>query len=170
MAAAPPDAPEACDATHNSMYWNDMRPRARRPAAGFALRHKFLYYLPRMAQSKAVLLVSYQAAVFAPHAEALTAAGFAVTHAATMSAALGAVGPGKFELLVLAPNIPAGDRRRVEAEAKRRNRNIRIVLFYAGERERDVFASALLDISIPPADLVRTATELLAPTQSEAQG
>ena len=120
-----------------------------------------------MAQSKSVLLVSYQPAMFIPHAEALTSAGFAVTQVANMSAALGAVGPGTYDLLVLAPNIPAGDRRRVEAEAKRRCRSLRIVLYYQGERERDVFASAFLDVTSDPSELVRTAAELLSPPETQ---
>jgi DNA-binding response OmpR family regulator len=115
-----------------------------------------------MQSSKAVLLVSYQSELFAPHAEALTAVGYEVSHASTLSAALGAVGPGSFDLLVLAPNIPAGDRRRIEAEAKRRHRNLRIVLFYQGERERDVFANAIMDMNGPAGDLVDTAQTLLS--------
>jgi DNA-binding response OmpR family regulator len=114
-----------------------------------------------MQSSKAVLLVSYQPELFTPHAKALQASGYEVSHSATLSAALGAVGPGSFDLLVLAPNIPAGDRRRIEAEAKRRHRNLRIVLFYQGERERDVFANAIMDMEGPVGNLVDTAHALL---------
>jgi DNA-binding NtrC family response regulator len=114
-----------------------------------------------MERSMTVLLVSYQPELFTSHAEALRAAGFEVNHAASLSAGLGAVGPGKYDLLVLAPNIPVGDRRRIEAEAKRRHRDIRIVLFYQGERERDVFASAILDIATPTSELVSIAKDLL---------
>lgn len=115
-----------------------------------------------MELSQAVLVVSYQPDAFSAHVEALTASGYRVSSAANLSAALGAVGPGGFDLLVLASNIPAGDRRRIEAEAKRRHRAIRIVLFYHGERERDVFAAAFLEDSSPTDLLVRTASELLS--------
>ncbi len=116
-----------------------------------------------MERSRAVLVVSYGAEAVSAYADALSAAGYSVSRAASLSAALGAVGPGAFDLLVLASNIPTGDRRRIEAEAKRRHREIRIILFYRGERERDVFASAFLDDSSSADQLVRTAGELLTP-------
>jgi hypothetical protein len=50
-----------------------------------------------------------------------------------------------------------GDRRRIEGEAKRRNQNIRIVLLYSGEKERDIFAGAILDHSTPPSEIVSQA-------------
>ena len=79
--------------------------------------------------SKTVLIVSYNPELLLPQKQALTEAGYEVRGCASLSAALGAVGPGKIDLMVLSPDIPAGDRRRMEAEAKRRNQNIRIVLF-----------------------------------------
>jgi DNA-binding response OmpR family regulator len=101
-----------------------------------------------------VLIVSYQPELLAPHAEALTAAGYTVTSVKNMSAALGAVGPGKYEYLVLAHTTPTGDRRRIEGEAKRRNGDIRIVLYYEAQKERDVFVKAFVDIAQPPSALV----------------
>jgi hypothetical protein len=64
--------------------------------------------------------------------------------------------------MVLSPDIPAGDRRRMEAEAKRRNQNIRIVLFCEGEMVKDVFASATLALSAAPAALIEAAGWLLS--------
>ena len=101
-----------------------------------------------------VLIVSYQPELLAPHAEALAAAGYTVNAVKNMSAALGAVGPGKYEYMVLAHTTPTGDRRRIEGEAKRRNGNIRIILFYEGQPERDVFVKAFVDIAQPPSALV----------------
>lgn len=112
-----------------------------------------------MGTQKSVLLVAYQPEYLNPHAEAFTAAGFSVQRAASLSAGLGAVGPGNIDLLVLSPGIPMGDRRRIEGEAKRRNTNIRIVLLYNGEKERDVFASAILDVTTPVEEIVAQARQ-----------
>ena len=112
--------------------------------------------------SKTVLVVSYNPELLSPYEQALSAAGYEVRECASLSAALGAVGPGKIDLMVLSPDIPVGDRRRMEAEAKRRNQNIRIVLFCDGEKVRDVFASATLLMSEAPAALLATAGQLLS--------
>ena len=109
--------------------------------------------------TKSVLLVAYQPEFLNPHAEAFSTAGFSVQRAASLSAGLGAVGPGNVDLLVLSPGIPMGDRRRIEGEAKRRNHDIRIVLLYSGEKERDVFASAILDIATPAEEIVAHARQ-----------
>jgi DNA-binding response OmpR family regulator len=109
-----------------------------------------------------VLIVSYQPELLAPHAEALVAAGYSVNSVKNMSAALGAVGPGKYEYMVLAHTTPTGDRRRIEGEAKRRNGNIKIILFYEGKPERDVFVKAFVDISQPPSALVDCINTLVA--------
>ncbi|HEX8926067.1 MAG TPA: hypothetical protein VF786_09760 [Terriglobales bacterium] len=114
-----------------------------------------------MGTQKSVLLVAYQPEFLNPHAEAFAAAGFAVQRAATLSAGLGAVGPGNVDLLVLSPGIPMGDRRRIEGEAKRRNHNIRIVLLFSGEKERDVFATAILDLATPADQIVTQARQWL---------
>ena len=116
------------------------------------------YHSAEMANN--VLIVSYQPELLAAHGEALAAAGYAVNAVNNMSAALGAVGPGKYDYMVLAHTTPTGDRRRIEGEAKRRNGNIKIVLFYEGQQERDVFAKAFVDISEPPATLVETVKSL----------
>jgi DNA-binding NtrC family response regulator len=108
-----------------------------------------------------VLVVSYQPEILAAHAEALTAAGYTVNAVKNMSAALGAVGPGKYEFMVIAHTTPAGDRRRIEGEAKRRNGNIKIVLFYEGQPERDVFVKAFVDIKEPPTALVSAINSLI---------
>jgi DNA-binding response OmpR family regulator len=115
-----------------------------------------------MANSVNVLIVSYQPQLLAPHAEALTAAGFSVTTAGNMSAALGAVGPGGYHVMVLGHTTPAGDRRRVEGEAKRRNSKIKIILMYSGQQERDVFASAFLDIDQPLSEVVECVRSLVS--------
>lgn len=112
--------------------------------------------------SKTVLIVSYNPELLLPQKQALTEAGYEVRGCASLSAALGAVGPGKIDLMVLSPDIPAGDRRRMEAEAKRRNQNIRIVLFCEGEMVKDVFASATLALSAAPAALIEAAGWLLS--------
>ncbi|HVP64550.1 MAG TPA: hypothetical protein VMT82_06625 [candidate division Zixibacteria bacterium] len=112
-----------------------------------------------MGTQKSVLLVAYQPEFLDRHAEAFSAADFSVQRAATLSAGLGSVGPGNVDLLVLSPGIPMGDRRRIEGEAKRRNHNIRIVLLYSGEKERDVFASAILDITTPTEEIVTHARQ-----------
>ncbi len=112
--------------------------------------------------SKTVLIVSYNPELLLPQTRALTEAGYEVRGCASLSAALGAVGPGKIDLMVLSPDIPVGDRRRMEAEAKRRNQNIRIVLFREGEMVKDVFASATLSLAETPAALIETAGRLLA--------
>jgi DNA-binding response OmpR family regulator len=112
--------------------------------------------------SKTVLVVSYNSELLLPHTQAFSQAGYEVRACTSLSAALGAVGPGKTDLMVLSPDIPAGDRRRMEAEAKRRNQNIRILLLYDGEPVKDVFANATLSLSEPPAALVETAGRLLS--------
>ena len=112
--------------------------------------------------SKSVLIVSYNPELLLPHKQALSDAGYEVRGCGSLSAALGAVGPGKTDLMVLSPDIPVGDRRRMEAEAKRRNQSIRIVLFCEGEMVKDVFASAILSLSEPPAALIETAERLLS--------
>lgn len=115
-----------------------------------------------MANPKTVLIVSYQPELLKPYAEALTADGYSVTSVGTMSAALGAVGPGTFAFLVIAHTTPTGDRRRIEGEARRRNGNIKIVLVYSGQQEKDVFANAFFDFDQPPAALVDTVNSLRA--------
>jgi DNA-binding NtrC family response regulator len=112
--------------------------------------------------SKTVLIVSYDPELLSPHMQALIDAGYEVRACASFSTALGAVGPGKTDLMVLSPDIPAGDRRRLEGEAKRRNQNIKIVLFCEGERVKDVFASATLLMSETPAALIAMAGQLLS--------
>jgi DNA-binding response OmpR family regulator len=112
-----------------------------------------------METQKSVLLVAYQPEFLDPYAEAFAAAGFSVQRSSSLSAGLGAVGPGNVDLLVLSPGIPMGDRRRIEGEAKRRNHNIRIVLLYSGEKERDVFASAILDVNTPANEVVAQARQ-----------
>ncbi len=115
-----------------------------------------------MANPNTVLIVSYQADLMKAHAEALTASGYAVTTVSSMSAGLGAVGPGQYALLIIAPTTPTGDRRRIEGEARRRNARIRIVLMYSGQQEKDVFANAFIDIDSDPANLVETVRSLLS--------
>lgn len=111
---------------------------------------------------RAVLLVSYNSDLLSPYRETLAGAGYETRECGTLSAALGAVGPGAVELMVLSPDIPAGDRRRIEAEAKRRNRNIKIVLFYQGEKSKDVFASAMLSLDESPAALLEAVRALFS--------
>jgi DNA-binding response OmpR family regulator len=115
-----------------------------------------------MGALKSVLLVAYQPEFLDPHAEAFAAAGFSVQRASSLSAGLGAVGPGNIDLLILSPGIPMGDRRRIEGEAKRRNQNLRIVLLYSDEKERDIFASAILELSTPPSAIVSQAQQWLS--------
>ncbi len=112
--------------------------------------------------SRSILLVAYLPSLLDPHARAFAAAGFQVVRADSLSLALGAVGPGTLPVLVFAPGTPAGDRRRVEAEARRRNPRVRIVLLYEGAPERDVFASAIVDGATPPEKIVALAEDLLA--------
>lgn len=113
-------------------------------------------------QEKKLLIVSYQSELLAQHSEALSDSGFSVLTASSLSAGLGAVGPGNIDLLILAPGIPAGDRRRIEAEAKRRNSKIRIVLLYSGAEEKDIFANSILNVADAPEVLVEAARQLLA--------
>jgi DNA-binding response OmpR family regulator len=115
-----------------------------------------------LAKNRAVLLVSYNSELLSPYREALAAAGYDTRQCGTLSAALGAVGPGTVDLMVLSPDIPAGDRRRIEAEAKRRNHDIKIVLFYRGEKSKDVFASAMLSLEEAPTALLQMARELVS--------
>jgi len=115
-----------------------------------------------MANSVSVLIISYQPQLLAPHAEALTAAGFAVTTVGNMSAALGAVGPGGYPVMVIGHTTPAGDRRRVEGEAKRRNSKIKIILMYSGQQEKDVFASAFIDVAEQASGLVDCVRSLIS--------
>jgi DNA-binding response OmpR family regulator len=110
---------------------------------------------------RAVLLVSYNSELLSPYREALAGAGYDTRECGTLSAALGAVGPGTVDLMVLSPDIPIGDRRRIEAEAKRRNQSIKIVLLYEGEKSKDVFANAVLSLEQGPAALLETARELI---------
>jgi len=112
---------------------------------------------------RTVLLVSYNSELLSPFREALAAAGYETRECGSLSAALGAVGPGAVDLMVLSPDIPVGDRRRIEAEAKRRNQNIKIVLFYRGEKSKDVFASVMLSLEESPAALLEAARELVSP-------
>ena len=65
--------------------------------------------------SKTVLIVSYNPELLSPHQQALIEAGYEVRACNSFSAALGAVGPGNTDLLVLSPDIPTGDRRRWKA-------------------------------------------------------
>lgn len=116
-----------------------------------------------MLNQKSVLLIAYQPDQLAPHAQAFAESGFQVDQASSLSAALGAVGPGRVALAIFAPGIPAGDRRRVEGEAKRRNHEVKIVLLYDGEKERDVFASAILAVETAPSYIVQVANQLLEP-------
>jgi DNA-binding response OmpR family regulator len=111
---------------------------------------------------RAALLVSYNSELLSPYREALACAGYDTRDCGTLSAALGAVGPGTVDLMVLFPDIPVGDRRRIEAEAKRRHQKIKIVLFYQGERSKDVFASAMLSLEESPAALLETIRELFS--------
>lgn len=122
-----------------------------------------------MAQNNTALIVSYQTDYSIDLSEALTSSGLTVSTAATMSGALGAVGPGKVDLLVLAPSIPVGDRRRIEGEARRRNQQIRIVLLYSGEAVRDVFANAVLDDHTSPQEITHVCLNLLAQISAENQ-
>ena len=104
----------------------------------------------------------YNSDLLAPHKQALIDDGYEVRECGSLSAALGAVGPGNIDLLVLSPDIPVGDRRRIEAEAKRRNQDIKIVLFYQGEQVKDVFASAILSTTDSPEALRQVAAGLLS--------
>ncbi len=112
---------------------------------------------------RTVLFVSYHSDLLSPFRQALAAAGYDTRECGSLSAALGAVGPGTVDLMVLSPDIPIGDRRRMEAEAKRRNQNIKIVLFYQGEKVKDVFANAMLSLEESPAALLEAARQLVSP-------
>lgn len=111
--------------------------------------------------AKTVLIVSYNPEVLKSQKQALIAAEYRVQECGSLSAALGAVGPGKIDLMVLSPDIPVGDRRRMEAEAKRRNQKVKIVLFCEGEKPKDVFASAILSTAETPDVLLDIASRLL---------
>lgn len=113
-------------------------------------------------EKNSVLIVRYNSASLEPHRQALIAAGYRVQECGSLSAALGAVGPGKVDLAVLSPDIPAGDRRRIEAEARRRNQDLKIVLFYQGELVKDVFANAVLSTAESPDTLRQMAATLLS--------
>jgi len=98
-----------------------------------------------MEQERRVVLVDYSGAALSRQEAALLEAGYRLQRTTTLSAALGAVGPEGVEYLLLAPGLPAGDRRRIEGEAKRRRRSTRIVLYHDNAPTRDVFATAVLD-------------------------
>ena len=107
------------------------------------------------------LFVSYPQ-LFPEHVNAFSEAGFDVTSADNLSKGLGAVGLPGWNLLVIGPTVPPGDRRRIEAEAKRRNSALKIILVYDKVQERDIFANALVDVADGPAALLQTAQSLLA--------
>jgi hypothetical protein len=95
-------------------------------------------------------------------ANTFSEAGFDVTSADNLSKGLGAVGLPGWNILVIGPTVPPGDRRRIEAEAKRRNSALKIILVYDKVQERDIFANALVDLADGPAALLQTAQSLLA--------
>jgi hypothetical protein len=107
-----------------------------------------------------VLVVSYPQVV-PDHVEAMAGAGFEVSDADNLSKGLGAVGLPGWNLLILGPTVPPGDRRRIEAEAKRRNSSLKILLLYDAVQEKDIFANALVDLADGPTALVETARSLL---------
>ena len=107
------------------------------------------------------LFVSYPQ-LFPEYANAFSDAGFDVTSADNLSKGLGAVGLPGWNLLIIGPTVPPGDRRRIEAEAKRRNSALKIILVYDTVQERDIFANALVDIADGSVALLDTAKSLLA--------
>jgi hypothetical protein len=107
------------------------------------------------------LFVSYPQ-LLPDHVSAFSEAGVDVTSADNLSKGLGAVGLPGWNLLVIGPTVPPGDRRRIEAEAKRRNSALKIILVYDKVQERDIFANALVDMADGPAALIQTAQSLLA--------
>lgn len=96
------------------------------------------------------------------HASAFSEAGYDITSADNLSKGLGAVGLPGWNILVIGPTVPPGDRRRIEAEAKRRNSALKIILVYDGVQERDIFANALVDLAEGPNALLQTAHSLLS--------
>lgn len=112
---------------------------------------------------KRVLLVSYPQPL-AEQAAALGNAGLEVSSAENLSRGLGAVGLPGWSLLVLGNTVPPGDRRRIEAEAKRRNADLKIILLLNGTQEKDIFAHAFVDLAEGPSALVETAQSLLSET------
>jgi len=119
--------------------------------------------IPINSMKRTVLFVSYDPELLSSFRQALAAAGYDIRECGSLSAALGAVGPGAVDLMVLSPDIPVGDRRRMEAEAKRRNQDIKIVLFYQGDRSKDVFANAMFSLEESPAALLEVVRELVEP-------
>ena len=108
-----------------------------------------------------VLIVSYPTTL-PDHASAFAEAGFEVSSADNLSKGLGAVGLPGWNLLVLGPTVPPGDRRRIEAEAKRRNSSLKIVLVFDAVQEKDIFANAFVDLAEGPAATVQAGQALLA--------
>lgn len=98
----------------------------------------------------------------ADHANAFAGAGFDVTSADNLSKGLGAVGLPGWNILIIGPTVPPGDRRRIEAEAKRRNSTLKIILVYDAVQDRDIFANALVDLAEGPDALLHTAQALLS--------
>lgn len=108
-----------------------------------------------------VLIVSYPM-LLPDHASAFGEAGFEVSSADNLSKGLGAVGLPGWNLLVLGPTVPPGDRRRIEAEAKRRNSSLKIVLVFDAVQEKDIFANAFVDLADGPAAAIQAGQALLA--------
>jgi hypothetical protein len=106
------------------------------------------------------LFVSYPQPL-TDYANSFAQAGFDVTSADNLSKGLGAVGLPGWNILVIGPTVPPGDRRRIEAEAKRRNSALKIILVYDTVQERDIFANALVDLADGPDALIASANTLL---------
>jgi len=87
-------------------------------------------------------------------------AGHQVSAARSQGEAIHQATAGNFDLMILGHNVPAGDRRRIEAEVRRKDAKVLILLLYRGAQERDIFADALVSEEEGPAKLLEAVAAL----------
>jgi DNA-binding NtrC family response regulator len=92
----------------------------------------------------------------------LTSAGFKVIDATSAEEALHLTQKTNVRVAIFGHRIPAGQRLEISNVLKRQNPGLRIVVMYEASAQKTELADAVLQISLPPADLVHSIEYLLA--------
>lgn len=91
----------------------------------------------------------------------LSDAGFEVRDATSVKEVLELIQESVFQIAIFGHLLPAADRLRLSEALKQRNPSIRLVVMYNYSVNQTERADAVLQINLPPADLVHTVEYLI---------
>jgi DNA-binding NtrC family response regulator len=110
----------------------------------------------------AVLNIGVDKTYLARRTQILSAAGFEVIEAGSAREAVARANGRQVRIAIFGHRLPAADRLTISSDLRKHLPNIRIVVMYDQSVTKTEHADAVLQINVPPADLVLTMQYLLS--------